>query len=1053
MINIMNDTICLKILMNKSLLFISSFCLCLFSFSVSASVKITQQIADLSAASLYHIDNEELPNLLKNILIENSEVKALSIQESNETEIFFTFFRENKQFIYNQPIPQWLTQFKKDESDIYYKNKLIGKLIIYFKNDIKIQLSKQEEEWLNKNLITKIGMMEYWPHDSNSNSLHTEVLKLINKYSGTNLVPVKYSTWGDGYSRAVKGDELHGIMGLSWSKAREENYFYYTPAYNYTPSYLVTRKDELNIKFLEDLNNKTIYLEAHSITHNLISERSPDAKIIDKNNIDDIYMSLSSSKEASAMVAEFINKDTLTAYDLKVVKEIYSRYGEASIGINHKYPELASIIDKAFKVIPKKELSLLRDKDWAGKDLKDKNILSINQRQYLKNKKTLNICTNPNWEPIEFRENELEKGISIDILKIIQEQLDLEYNYVKTSTWKQSQKFLEEKKCDILPSAITTEERKKYANFTSPYLKYDLAIITTADKPLTGNLKSITSKTMSRKKSSGLISRLKKKYPYIKIKETKNHQEALQEVIDGSVYFTITTVPVFSYYKSKYGLKNLQVAGYTDIKYNLSIAVRKDDKTLLDILNKLLQSVPGSTYDVVHDKWASVKVVKQTNWMLVMQISGVIIIILLFVVWNNRKLKSMVDKKTIEITKLLSSFDKNVIASKTNIDGIIIYASEALCNVSGYSESELIGKPQNIFRHPDMPQSTYTDLWSTIKSGKQWRGEIKNLKKTGGFFWVDAVISPDYDLKNNVVGYSAIRHDITSKKEVEDLTANLEKKIAERTADLSEAKKEVEIIHQHTRESIEYASLIQSAIIPDNEIFKDYFHDFFSIWQPKDIVGGDIFFADKLRHKDELLLMVIDCTGHGVPGAFVTMLVKAVERQVIAHILNCKDSVSPAKLLMIFNKSIKNLLQQETVDSVSNAGFDGSILYYNKKQKQLKFSGAESTLFLIQNNTLKTIKGNRHSIGYKKSDPDYEFTEHTIDVSEETTVYLTSDGYLDQTGGTKGFPFGKKRFTKLLIDNQKLTFAEQKKILISELRQYQADEERNDDVTVLGLRV
>jgi len=262
---------------------------------------------------------------------------------------------------------------------------------------------------------------------------------------------------------------------------------------------------------------------------------------------------------------------------------------------------------------------------------------------------------------------------------------------------------------------------------------------------------------------------------------------------------------------------------------------------------------------------------------------------------------------------------------------------------------------------------------------------------------------------------------------------------------------EIREAHKHTRDSIEYASLIQGALIPDNNIFREYFADFFAIWHPKDIVGGDIYLVEKIN-ENELVIMVIDCTGHGVPGAFVTMLVKAVERQMMANIHKDKI-ISPAKLLSIFNGSIKHLLKQESIDSVSNAGFDGGILYYNSKQQIMRFSGANTPLFVIQNDKLKTIKGDRYSVGYKKCDANYEYTDHEIDTSIPTQIYLTTDGYLDQNGGEKEFPFSKKRFSKLIDTHHAESFADQKEILLHELHKYQGTHERNDDVTVVGLKV
>ena len=117
--------------------------------------------------------------------------------------------------------------------------------------------------------------------------------------------------------------------------------------------------------------------------------------------------------------------------------------------------------------------------------------------------------------------------------------------------------------------------------------------------------------------------------------------------------------------------------------------------------------------------------------------------------------------------KLLEVFGENVIASEMDLKGKITYVSNAFCEVSGYTREELMGQKYSILRHPDMPESLFEELWSTINSLKTFKAEIKNRKKNGGYFWVDATISPMLDEFDNIIGYTAIRHDITTQKELE----------------------------------------------------------------------------------------------------------------------------------------------------------------------------------------------------------------------------------------------------------------------------------------------
>jgi len=126
-----------------------------------------------------------------------------------------------------------------------------------------------------------------------------------------------------------------------------------------------------------------------------------------------------------------------------------------------------------------------------------------------------------------------------------------------------------------------------------------------------------------------------------------------------------------------------------------------------------------------------------------------------------------------KLKKSIVLFGDNVIASNTDLKGVITYASSALCRISGYQENELIGKPHNVLRHPDMPSTLFKDIWTRIKDGKAWEGEIKNKKKDGSHYWVDTSIMPSFDDKNNIVGYTSIRHDITSQKAKDEFMANM----------------------------------------------------------------------------------------------------------------------------------------------------------------------------------------------------------------------------------------------------------------------------------------
>ncbi len=199
----------------------------------------------------------------------------------------------------------------------------------------------------------------------------------------------------------------------------------------------------------------------------------------------------------------------------------------------------------------------------------------------------------------------------------------------------------------------------------------------------------------------------------------------------------------------------------------------------------------------------------KSNSMNLFALNGMVFLLLLFLFITSRKEEKLhqevyllnmeleahineVESVNTQMKKLIDKFDANVIASETDKKGIILYVSKAFCDISGYTQEELLGHPHNIVRHADISKEVYKEMWATIQSGKEWRGEIKNCRKDGTAYWVDVVISPEFDRRGEIIGYSAIRHLITAKKELEALSLSLEEQVRSRTIELEEMVQQVE---------------------------------------------------------------------------------------------------------------------------------------------------------------------------------------------------------------------------------------------------------------------
>ncbi|EDN68434.1 Serine phosphatase [Beggiatoa sp. PS] len=213
---------------------------------------------------------------------------------------------------------------------------------------------------------------------------------------------------------------------------------------------------------------------------------------------------------------------------------------------------------------------------------------------------------------------------------------------------------------------------------------------------------------------------------------------------------------------------------------------------------------------------------------------------------------------------------------------------------------------------------------------------------------------------------------------------------------------------------------------------------------PREIVGGDMFYTEAFD--DGFIVAVMDCTGHGVPGAFMTMIATTSLRRIIKD-EGCHE---PSDILKQLNFSVKTALQQETEYARSDDGLDAAICWVKPQENILSFAGAKLPLYYIQDDQLFVIKGDKKSLGYKKSDLEFTFTSNTIHFETGMSFYLATDGFLDQLGGPKRFSFGKKRFNKLLLNIYQHTFDEQAEKLLEAFNDYKGDNNRQDDVTVVG---
>ncbi len=273
---------------------------------------------------------------------------------------------------------------------------------------------------------------------------------------------------------------------------------------------------------------------------------------------------------------------------------------------------------------------------------------------------------------------------------------------------------------------------------------------------------------------------------------------------------------------------------------------------------------------------------------------------------------------------------------------------------------------------------------------------------------------------------------------VEEHTRNLEQKVQERTLSLKEA-------NSRLNESIAYAGLIQSSLLPSQARMANRFGEQMVIFKPKDQVGGDLYLL--FESPEGSLLGLADCTGHGVAGAMMTMTLHATLTQLTQEM----GLAHPARLLGALNNRMRTNLNSEEKSRMDN-GLEMGLVFIDRRAQTLRFAGARVGLYRIQNKKPIRQRGDRQSLGYRRTSQDFLFHEEAFKIEPECTYLMLTDGLLDQSGGEKGLPFGVRRFNALLATLDPLPLAKQQAHIEAALREFQGEYPQRDDITLVAFR-
>jgi PAS domain S-box-containing protein len=281
---------------------------------------------------------------------------------------------------------------------------------------------------------------------------------------------------------------------------------------------------------------------------------------------------------------------------------------------------------------------------------------------------------------------------------------------------------------------------------------------------------------------------------------------------------------------------------------------------------------------------------------------------------------------------------------------------------------------------------------------------------------------------NTLVG---IGHDITDRKKAE-------LKLLEKNSELVQHNKDM-------LDSIQYASRIQEAILPDVQKIKNAFKDAFVLYQPKDVVSGDYYFFYQRGNK--AFVAAVDCTGHGVPGALMSFIANGALKEVIIK----KGVEEPSEILYALDEELFLALNKSKDGVVSLDGMDVAIGVFDFVEQTFSYAGAFRPVLVVRDNELIEMEASRYPIGFY-ADVQKVFTTKTIDIKQNDAFYFFTDGYCDQFGGERKKKFNRKQFKELLLSAQDMEMSEQEAYLQYVLLNWRQEEPQVDDILVMGIK-
>ncbi|MDJ0830587.1 MAG: transporter substrate-binding domain-containing protein [Desulfobacterales bacterium] len=533
----------------------------------------------------------------------------------------------------------------------------------YESEDKPIALNPEEEAWLDDRPAIKLAVTNFLPpidivdNKGQYSGFNADLIQLLNKKLGTQIIPVFFNEWGELVNSALAG-QVQGALSFSKTPSREEHMLFTKP-YAYDPIITVVREDDERIKQPEDIKSKRVsVVKGLAIVEQVNEDVGESGKVLAFDNDLEALKALAAG-EVDAHITALImfgnSQKKQFVPKLRVAASQNFEGGTLRIAVHKNNPILFAIIEKGLNSISRTELAELRDQ-WLSPNIrtrKGKKIaLNENEAAWLANHRKIRLGIDPSWAPVEFIDPKGKfSGFSSGYVEAVADRLQVDMEPAQGLTWSQVIEATKAGNIDVLSAVTRTPERERYLLFSKPYITLPIIIAVNKALPYVNDLNDLAGYNVGVVKDYATEEILKTDYPNIKLTPVATLKEGLQYIEDGQLDAFVDTLAVITHEITRANLLNIKISAPTEYKFELAFGIRPDWPELVGILNKVINDISDEEKMLIKNTWMAPMEVKYgidlkkiLLWVVPIGVSS-ILIILFIVIWNRRLADEVKERK------------------------------------------------------------------------------------------------------------------------------------------------------------------------------------------------------------------------------------------------------------------------------------------------------------------------------------------------------------------------------------------------------------------------